>query len=108
MDQPDAILVRFRNDLSVPTILALCHSDHSRVCEHPFYRDHIAVGGTTEENITPDAKTEWAVETPNGHLLRCVLLYWKYAPSDTPTVRFSSASAWSWPCRRMTPAAPLG
>jgi hypothetical protein len=107
MNQPDAFGVRFHNDLSGSVVLALCHSDHSRRCEHPYYRDKIAVGEATEENISPDLETEWAVETPGGRLLRCVLLYWKYEPNHTPTVSFSSAPAWSRPCRRLSPS-PTG
>ncbi len=108
MDQPDAFAVRFQNDLASTTFLALCNSDRSGKCETPAYRDRIAAGSAIEENISPDVKTEWAVEASDGHPLRCVLLYWKYAPDDTPTVRFSSAAAWSWPCSRLTSSAPLG
>ena len=96
MNQPDAFAVRFHNDLGGLIVLALCNSDRSRRCENPSYRDKIAAGSTTEENISPDLKTEWAAETPDGHLLRCVLLYRKYAPSHTQTVDFLSAPTWSW------------
>lgn len=107
MNQPDAFAVRFQNDLGGSILLALCNSDHSRTCENPSYRDKLAAGSATEENISPDVKTEWAVETPDGHLLRCVLLYWKYAPNHTEIVRFSSAPAWSWPCSRMASSTPV-
>ncbi len=107
MNQPDAFAVRFQNDLGSSTLLALCNRDHSRTCRHPAYREKLAAGKTTEENISPDLKTEWAVEAPDGHLVRCVLLYWKYAPNRTPTVRFSSAPAWSSPCSRMTSSTSL-
>ena len=73
----DGFPVRFQNDLGQPTILALCHSDHSAICEHPYYRDRISSGGATEENISTDLRTEWAVEDANGKPLRCIVLYWK-------------------------------
>ena len=64
--EPDAFAVRFTNDLSLPVVLALCHSDRSAKCEHPYYRDHIKSGDATEENISPDIRTEWAIESDEG------------------------------------------
>ena len=103
MNEPDAFAVRFQNDLAARTVLALCDNDQ---CENPYYLHQIAAGGTDAENITPDLETEWAVEAPDGLLLRCVVLYWKYAPSHTPAVRLSAAPRWSSPCPRKT--APFG
>src|SRR4051794_22651780 len=75
-DDPDAFGVRFANDLGVPVVLALCQSDHSAKCDHPHYRDHIKRGHAIEENISPDVRTEWAIESESGRPLRCVVLYW--------------------------------
>ena len=97
----DSFAVRFQNDLGRPVVVALCHSDHSRVCRHAYYRDRIEVGKSTEENIAPDVRTEWALETPSGKLLRCVVLYWKDDPGHTQVVRASDAPRWTWPCARM-------
>jgi hypothetical protein len=101
MNQPDAFGVRFQNDLGGLMSLALCNNDR---CDSPSYSREVAAGGTDEENISPDLETEWAVEAPDGILLRCVVLYWKYAPSHTPTIRLSTAPRWSSPCGRRTAA----
>ena len=69
LGDPDAFAVRFDNDLSSPVVLALCHSDHSAKCAEPYYRDHIAPGGSYEENISTDLRTEWAIESTDRRLL---------------------------------------
>lgn len=107
MNDPDAFAIRFANDLPIPVVLALCHSDHSAKCEHPYYRDHIKPGSSTEENISPDVRTEWAIETTDGRPLRCIVLYWKHWPGHDMQVKVSQAPRWTWPCRRETPATPL-
>lgn len=107
MNDPDAFAIRFNNDLSIPVVLALCHSDHSAKCEHPYYRDHIKPGSATEENISPDVRTEWAIETKEGHPLRCILLYWRYWPGHDMQLRISQAPLWTWPCARATTATRL-
>lgn len=96
--EPDAFPVHFDNDLGRSVVLALCKSDHSVKCEHPSYRVSIRDGGSHEENISPDVRTEWAVEASSGALLRCVRLYWKRYPGHTPRVSLSNAAAWSNPC----------
>ncbi len=98
IDQPDAFPVRFENDTGQPVLLALCNSDHSNECADPPYRDRIAPTVRDEENVAPDVQTEWAVETPNGKPLRCVMLYWRYAPSAEPTVQLGDAPPWQRPC----------
>ena len=60
-------------------------------CEHPAYRDSVKSGESYPENIAPDVRTEWAVETPDGQLLRCVNLYWKHYPGRSQTFRLSAA-----------------
>ena len=87
-----------------PIVLALCHSDHSARCADPYYRDSIAPRRSVAENISPDLRTEWAIETPDGHLLRCVVLYWHYWPRHDEDVRLSKSPRWAWPCPRATPA----
>ncbi len=106
LDGPDAFGIYFKNDLAQPVVLALCHSDHSAKCEHPSYRSNIPAGRSRGENISLDVRTEWAVETTDGRLLRCILLYWHYWPSHDEDVRLSRAPAWAWPCPRATPATP--
>ncbi len=103
-NEPDSFAVRFENDLTQPVVLALCDSDHSAKCEHPYYRDHIAPGDATAENISPDVRTEWAIETAHGEPLRCVVLYWKHYPGKPQHVRISSAPRWALPCPRATSA----
>jgi hypothetical protein len=107
INDPDAFGIRFTNDLSIPIVLALCHSDHSAKCEHPYYRDHIEPGGATAENISPDVRTEWAIKTEDGRPLRCILLYWKHWPGHDMRVKVSRAPHWAWPCPRETAATPL-
>jgi hypothetical protein len=104
MNEPDAFGIHFANDLSQPVVLALCASDRSVNCGHADYQDHIGVGDATAENISPDVRTEWAIEASNGKLLRCVLLYWKYWPGHDETVRLSASPRWATPCPRKTPA----
>jgi hypothetical protein len=103
-NDPDAFGVHFQNDLGQPVVLALCRSDHSAKCEHPYYRNRIAPGHTHPENISPDVRTEWAIETPSGKLLRCVVLYWEHYPGSEQLVHLSSAPHWAWPCPRETSA----
>ena len=99
-NDPDAFAVHFVNDLGRPIVLALCNSHNatSAKCEHPAYRDSVKIGESYGENIGPDVRTEWAVETPEGELLRCVNLYWKHYPGSGQTFRLSAASPWSTPC----------
>ena len=105
-NDPDAFGIHFKNDLSRPVVLALCASDQSVDCEHAYYRDDVPAGGGTAENIAPDVRTEWAIESADGQLLRCILLYWKYWPGHNETVRVSEAPRWGTPCSRETPAKP--
>lgn len=107
INDPDAFAIKFNNDTPISVVLALCNSDHSAKCEHPPYRDHISPGSSTEENISPDVRTEWAIETTDGQPLRCVVLYWKYWPGHDMQVYVSKAPQWKWPCSRRTPATPL-
>jgi hypothetical protein len=97
-NDPDAFAVQFVNDLGRPVVLALCNSSNSAKCEHPHYRDSVKIGESYPENIAPDVRTEWAVETPDGQILRCVNLYWKHYPGHDQTFRLSAASAWAKPC----------
>ncbi len=98
INDPDAFAVRLTNDLGRPVVLALCNSSHSAKCEHPAYRNSVKVGESYPENIAPDVRTEWAVETSDGQLLRCVNLYWKHYPGHDATFRLSAASPWANPC----------
>jgi hypothetical protein len=102
VNEPDAFGIYFKNDLAQPVILNLCHSDHSKKCQHPYYRDHIAPGAAYPENISPDVRTEWAIEAPSGALLRCIVLYWKHYPGSDRDLLLSDAPGWSWPCSRTT------
>jgi hypothetical protein len=106
-NQPDSFAIRFQNDLDTPVFLALCHSDHSASCQNPYYRDRIAPGAAIEENISPDTRTEWAVEDRYARPLRCVLLYWKHYPGADQSVQLSGAPRWSSPCSDTTPAVPI-
>jgi hypothetical protein len=101
-NDPDAFGINFQNDLGEPVLIELCHSDHSAKCSDPYYKDLAKPGTSYPENIAPDVRTEWAVTDTQGHLLRCVVLYWKHAPGDPQTVRLSSAPRWTNPC----PAGP--
>ena len=85
-------------------VIALCHSDHSARCEHPYYRDRVEPGHSAAENISPDLRTEWAVEREDGALLRCVVLYWKHYPGQDQRLSLSTAPEWAWPCPRVTQA----
>jgi hypothetical protein len=97
-NDPDAFAVHFTNDLGRPVVLALCKSAHSAKCEHPDYRNSVKAGESLGENISPDVRTEWAVETPDGQLLRCVNLYWRHYPGSDQTFRLSAAPRWADPC----------
>jgi hypothetical protein len=107
INDPDAFGVQFNNDLAIPVVLALCHSDHSTACAHPYYRDKIRPGESTEENISPDVRTEWAVQSATGKPLRCIVLYWKHWPKHDVRVAVSAAPRWTNPCGRETPASAL-
>jgi hypothetical protein len=96
-NDPDAFGVHFRNDLGRPIVLALCNSSHSTKCEHPAYRDAVKAGESYPENIGY-VRSEWAVETADGRLLRCVNLYWEHYPGRDQTFRLSDASRWANPC----------
>ena len=100
----DAFAVHFTNDLGVPVVLALCHSDHSSTCEHPYYRRGIDAGGTHAENIATGQRTEWAIDDDRGRLLRCIVLYWKHWPHHDEQVILSNAPIWTRSCLRTTPA----
>lgn len=106
LDEPDAFGVHFHNDLGLPVVLALCHSDHSAKCEHPYSRDHITAGSTYVEDVSPDVRNEWAIATPQGTLLKCVVLYWQHYPGSDESVDLSTAPRWAWPCPRETPSRP--
>jgi hypothetical protein len=93
------------NDLPTPVTVALCKSAQSERCDDPAYRDTIQVGGSVPENIAPDVQTEWAVESPTGQLLGCVVLYWQHYPGHEMAVRVSSALSWANPCSDSTPIA---
>ena len=96
--------VRFENDLSRPVVLAMCHSDHSAICEHPYDRIRIGPGRAAEEVTLPSLHTEWAVEDTSGHLLKCLILHWTAHPRSTSAVLLSSAPTWKRPCSRDTEA----
>jgi hypothetical protein len=102
LTESDFFVIRFENDLGRPVVLALCRSASSAKCDHPDYRDGLAIGGATEENVTTDLRAEWAVEDRGSHALRCVVLYRKHTPKHVETVRLSEAPRWSWPCKRPT------
>ena len=102
-NDPDAFAVRFINNLDRPVLLALCNSDHSAKCENPPYTDQIDPGKNVEENISPDVRTEWAIEALGGKPLRCVVLYWKYWPHHDVQLNISDAAQWADPCSRITP-----
>jgi hypothetical protein len=104
-NDPDAFGVHFQNDLGEPVWLALCQSAHSATCEHPFYRERVSQGSSLPENISPDVRTEWAVESEKGALLRCVALYWKHYPGHDVQLRLSEASLWRVPCAETTSSA---
>jgi len=107
LNDPDSFAIHFRNDLPVPVVIALCHSDHSAKCEHPYYRDRARPGASYPENISPDVRTEWAIENDSGRLLRCVVLYWKHWPGHDMEVQVSQAPRWTNPCLRQTSATAL-
>jgi hypothetical protein len=106
LNDPGAFGVYFQNDPGQTVLVALCHSDRSAKCEHAYYRDRIKPGSVEPENISPDIRTEWAVENPHGRLLRCVVLYWKFWPGHDVNVRLTAAPRWAWPCSRTTRASP--
>jgi hypothetical protein len=106
LTDPDAFAVYFNNDLPQRVMIALCNSDHSALCEHPFYRYAVAPNVSEPVNIAPDVRTEWAIETPSGRLLRCVLLYWPSWPGHDEMINLSAAPRWANPCPRTTPSAP--
>ena len=56
--------------------------------------------------MAPDVGTEWAIESEDGRLLRCVLLYWKDSPGHMQ-VNLSQAPRWAKPCPRHTQASRL-
>jgi hypothetical protein len=61
----------------------------------------------TEENISPDVRTEWAIESESGRPLRCIVLYWKHWPGHDMQVEVSQAPRWVSPCPRETAATPV-
>jgi hypothetical protein len=84
--------------LALAVFVVSAGSSHRATCEHPAYRNSVKVGESYPENIAPDVRTEWAVETPDGELLGCVNLYWKHYPGHDLTFRLSGASPWANPC----------
>ena len=108
VNEPDAFAIHFKNDLGRPMRLALCPGDASTNCAGAYYEDQVAPGAVDVENISPDVRTEWAVESISGGLVKCVVLYWKYWPGHDEAVRLSQAPAWATPCSRTTPATPQG
>lgn len=103
-NDPDSFVVRFRNDSGSPVQLALCNSDHSEACQHPRYLDEIAAGGYLDENISPGTRTEWAIETVDGVLSRCVVLFWRHYPGHAMQITLSETPIWSYPCPDSTAA----
>lgn len=96
--------VRFANDLSRPVVLAMCRSDHSAICEHPYERVRIGAGRATVQVTLAGVHAEWAVEDIAGHPLRCVILHWNGHTNSTSVVRLSTAPSWKRPCSRDTEA----
>jgi hypothetical protein len=84
--------------------LALCNSAHSDRYDSPHYREDIGIGETAAENIAPGVRTEWAVESPAGDLLRCVVLYWQHYPGPDEALSLSAAPQWANPCADSTAA----
>src|SRR4051812_35100369 len=103
---PGVVSVHIRNDVGRPVILALCRSDHSAVCANPGFRVRIRAGGTTRVVVPSALRTEWAVESLRGTLLRCLILHWHSDPGSTQLVRLSQAPPWADPCDRVTPVRP--
>jgi hypothetical protein len=103
----DSFAVHFTNDLSVPVVVALCHSANSAKCERPYYRDRIKPGEETVENISPDVRTEWAIESQDGLRLRCVVLSLPRRLGRDVRVDVSHAPLWTSPCRHETTVAAL-
>ena len=101
INEPDVFPVYFQNDLQRDIVLALCNGAPDPSCRNPGYRDRIGRGGTTEENISTDVKTEWAIEDTRGRPFRCVVLFWPHYPGHSERVRLSAASRWSSHCGLM-------
>jgi hypothetical protein len=102
---PALVSVRADNDLNRPVVLALCDSRAS--CAHPSARIRIGAGGTTSLGGITGMRIQWAVESPDGQLLRCMILHWSHAPGSAQLVRLSNAPRWSHPCSRETPTTSL-
>jgi hypothetical protein len=97
--------VIFENDLGRPIVLARCRSVHAAACDRPVKRVTIAPGKTRAMNIDYSVRGEYAVESPAGELLRCVVLYWKRNPGDVPRIELSRTPRWSRTCPDSTPGA---
>jgi len=103
--EPDVLTVAyvyFKNDLGRPVFLARCPSSASPDCLRPFYRDYVAAKAVHGVDASPNGGAEWAVESRNGRLLRCVLLRWGNEPLNDLNVRLSRAARWAIPCPRKT------
>ena len=101
-NDPDSFVIEFRNDLDQPVYLALCNSAHSENCDNPHYRKRIAAGASSAQNISPDVRTEWAVESADGEMLRCVVLYWRHYQGHDMKLGLAGTPAWSNPCQDST------
>src|SRR2546428_12842813 len=64
----------------------------------PRYLCGLVILAAGIENISRDVRTEWAIESPNGQLLRCVLLYRRHYPGEDRQLRISAAPRWASPC----------
>ena len=89
--------VIFENDLGRPVVLARCRAAPSVSCARPSKRVRIAAGRTHAATV------DYAVESPAGALLRCVVLYWTRDPGDVPRIKLSRTPRWSRQCPDSTP-----
>lgn len=64
-------------------------------------------GDATSENVSPDVRTEWAVESEDEQPLPGVVLYLEALAGHDMQVEASQAPRWAWPCARRTPATPV-
>ncbi|MGE0305944.1 MAG: hypothetical protein AB7Q27_09305 [Acidimicrobiia bacterium] len=72
---------------------------------NPYYKDKIDVGETAGENISTNIRTEWAVVTKDGQLVKCVNLNWRHYPGHSMEIRLSWTPAWTNPCPDATESA---
>lgn len=97
--------VIFENDLGRPVVLARCRAAPSVRCARPSRRVRIEPGKTHAATVDYSVETEFAVESPTGALLRCVVLYWTHNPGDVPRIKLSRTPRWSRQCPDSTPGA---